>query len=55
MTGPYHSIQSLEIIVKNYKSFRKSVVTNKKLALKNLKLYFVSIKKPTFAMYIFKT
>ena len=39
MTGPYHSIQSLEIIVKNYKSFRKSVITNKKLALKKFKNY----------------
>ena len=41
MTGPYHSIQSLEIIVKNYKSFRKSVVTNKKLALKKFKNYIL--------------
>ena len=41
MTGPYHSIQSLEIIVKNYKSFRKSVITNKKLALKKFKNYIL--------------
>ena len=37
MTGPYHSIQSLEIIVNNYKSYKKSVIINKRLALKKFK------------------
>ena len=41
MTGPYHSIQSLELIIKNYKSFKKSVVINKKKALKKFKKYLV--------------
>ena len=45
MTGPYHSIQSLEIIIKNYRSFKKSVEINKKKALKKFKKYLVYSKK----------
>ena len=45
MTGPYHSIQSLEIIVNNYKSFKKSVVANKKLTLKKFKDFILLPKK----------
>ena len=39
MTGPYHTIQSLEIIVKNYQSFKKSVIINKKKAMKKFKKF----------------
>ena len=36
MTGPYHAMQSLELVLENYKSYKKSVITNKKLALKKI-------------------
>ena len=39
MTGPYHSIQSLELIVNNYKFFKRSVEINKKKAIKKFKRY----------------
>ena len=54
MTGPYHSIQSLEIIIKNYKSFKKSVEINKKKALKKFKKYLVYSKKnqPLLCTYL---
>ena len=54
MTGPYHSIQSLEIIVNNYKSFKKSVVANKKLTLKKFKDFILLPKKnqPLLCTYL---
>tara|TARA_B100001564_G_C20611525_1_gene657815 strand:+ start:461 stop:1435 length:975 start_codon:yes stop_codon:yes gene_type:complete len=54
MTGPYHSIQSLELIIKNYKSFKKSVVINKKKALKKFKKYLVYSEKnqPLLCTYL---
>ena len=54
MTGPYHSIQSLEIIIKNYRSFKKSVEINKKKALKKFKKYLVYSKKnqPLLCTYL---
>ena len=49
MTGPYHSIQSLEMILKNFKYFKKSVEINKKLTLKKLiDEYEISQKKKDF-------
>ena len=36
MTGPYHIIQSLYYVLKNYKKFRSTVIKNK---IKTLKLY----------------
>ena len=39
MTGPYHSIQSLELILENYKYFKKSIEINKKETLKKFKNY----------------
>ena len=30
MTGPYHTIQSLEKVLKKYNYYKKSVVQNKK-------------------------
>ena len=54
MTGPYHSIQSLEIIVNNYKSFKKSVITNKKLTLKKFKDFVLLPEKnqPLLCTYL---
>ena len=54
MTGPYHSIQSLEIIMNNYKFFKKSVVINKKKALKKFKDYLVYSNKnqPLLCTYL---
>tara|TARA_B100000989_G_scaffold125552_1_gene93108 strand:- start:443 stop:1423 length:981 start_codon:yes stop_codon:yes gene_type:complete len=54
MTGPYHSIQSLELILKNFKSFRKSVVINKKLILKKFKDHVLFPKKnqPLICTYL---
>ena len=54
MTGPYHSIQSLELIVKNYNNFKKSVIINKKKALKKFKNFLVYPKKnqPLLCTYL---
>ncbi len=54
MTGPYHSIQSLEMILENFKYFRKSVVINKKLILKKFKDYILFSKKnqPLLCTYL---
>ena len=54
MTGPYHSIQSLELILKNFKSFRKSVVINKKKMLKKFKDHVLFPKKnqPLICTYL---
>ena len=54
MTGPYHAIQSLELIVKNYKNFKKSVIVNKKRALSKFKNFLVYPKKnqPLLCTYL---
>ncbi len=54
MTGPYHSIQSLELILKNYKNFRKSVKVNKKETLKKFSEYVLFPKKnqPLLCTYL---
>ena len=54
MTGPYHSIQSLELILKKYKYFRKSVEINKKETLKRFKEYILYPKKnqPLLCTYL---
>lgn len=54
MTGPYHSIQSLELILKNYKKFKKSIVINKKKSLKIFKKYLIYPKKnqPLLCTYL---
>lgn len=54
MTGPYHSIQSLELILKKYKYFRKSVEINKKETLKRFKEYVLYPKKnqPLLCTYL---
>ena len=36
MTGPYHILQSLDVVLKNYNKLRKSVVVNKVSFLKNI-------------------
>ena len=41
MTGPYHAMQSLELVLENYKSYKKSVITNKKLALKKFEKFLI--------------
>ena len=54
MTGPYHAIQSLEMILKNYKYFKRSVEINKKLTLKKFKDYISLPKKnqPLLCTYL---
>ena len=54
MTGPYHSIQSLEHILKNYSKFKKSVIANKKKSLKRFKKYLIYPKKnqPLLCTYV---
>ena len=54
MTGPYHSIQSLEIVLKNFKYFKKSIEINKKLTLKKFKKYISLPKKnqPLLCTYL---
>ena len=54
MTGPYHSIQSLEMILKNFKYFKKSVEINKKLTLKKFKNHISLPKKnqPLLCTYL---
>ena len=41
MTGPYHAMQSLELVLENYKSFKRSVIINKKIALKKFKNFLI--------------
>ena len=43
MTGPYHAIYSLDLVLKNYSAFKYSVVMNKKKFLERAK-NFLSIK-----------
>jgi len=45
MTGPIHTIQSLEQILKKYNHFKKSVINNKKRMLLKFKKYLVYSKK----------
>ena len=45
MTGPIHTIQSLEQILKKYNQFKKSVINNKKRMLLKFKKYLVYSKK----------
>ena len=54
MTGPYHAIQSLEMVLKNYKYFKRSVEINKKLTLKKFKNYISLPKKnqPLLCTYL---
>ena len=39
MTGPYHILQSLDVVLKNYNKLRKSVVVNKVSFLKKYRKY----------------
>lgn len=54
MTGPYHTIQSLEPILRNYNQIRKSVLINKKKIIKKYKKYLTyKIKnQPLLCTYI---
>ncbi|MAV05555.1 MAG: hypothetical protein CMI71_00905 [Candidatus Pelagibacter sp.] len=54
MTGPYHAIQSLEFILKDYNKFKKSVVMNKKKITKKFKNFLVYEKKnqPLLCTYL---
>ena len=45
MTGPYHTIQSLEKVLKKYNYYKKSVVQNKKKMMRKFKDYLVYPKK----------
>ena len=37
MTGPYHAMQSLELVLKNYNFFKKSILIKQKKTLKKFK------------------
>lgn len=54
MTGPYHSIQSLEMVLKKYEEIKKSVLINKKLTLKKFKSFTLYPKKnqPQLCTYL---
>ena len=56
MTGPYHTIQSLEKVLKKYNYYKKSVVQNKKKMIKKFKDYLVYPKKnqPFLCTYVNK-
>lgn len=56
MTGPYHAVQSLELVLKNYKYFKKSVLINKTKALKKFKSLILYPKKnqPLLCTYVTK-
>lgn len=56
MTGPYHAIQSLELILKNYRYFKRSVLINKNKALKKFKDLILYPKKnqPLLCTYLTK-
>ena len=45
MTGPYHAVQSLELVLQNYKYFKKSVMINKNKTLKKFKDLILYPKK----------
>ena len=54
MTGPYHAIQSLELILKNYTKFKKSVLINKNKISKKFKKFLVYKKEnqPLLCTYL---
>ena len=52
MTGPYHTIQSLEKVLKKYNYYKKSVVQNKKKMIRKFKDYLVYPKKSAIFMYV---
>ncbi len=56
MTGPYHIILSLKNILKNYNSFKKSILINKKIFMKKFENFLVykSINQPKICTYVDK-
>ena len=56
MTGPYHAVQSLELVLQNYKYFKKSVMINKNKTLKKFKDLILYPKKnqPLLCTYLTK-
>ena len=54
MTGPYHSIQSLELILNKYRLFKKSVEINKNETIKKFNKYVLYPKKnqPLLCTYL---
>ncbi len=56
MTGPYHTIQSLDNILRRYKDIKKSVSTNKKMIKKKYKnlLIYNNKNQPLLCSYIDK-
>lgn len=56
MTGPYHTIQSLDGILKNYENMKKSIIINKKVFLKKFKNYLIYPEKnqPLLCTYVSK-
>jgi 2-aminoethylphosphonate-pyruvate transaminase len=54
MTGPYHSIQSLEMVLEKYAKMKKAVLINKKLTLKKFKPFIVypKINQPQLCTYL---
>lgn len=54
MTGPYHIIQSLEHILKNYNKFKKTVLVNKKKMMNKFKKFLIYEKKnqPAICTYV---
>ena len=56
MTGPYHAMQSLELVLKNYNFFKKSILINKKKTLKKFKdqIIFPKQNQPLLCTYLKK-
>ena len=54
MTGPYHSIQSLEKVLDKHENFRHSVIVNKKIFLKRFedKLIYNIKNQPLICTYV---
>ena len=45
ITGPYHIIQSLDHVLKNYNNLKKSVITNKRIIEKKYNKFLIYKKK----------
>lgn len=56
MTGPYHVMQSLYYVLKDYKNFKKAVIKNKEVFLKKYSKYliFSKINQANLCTYINK-
>ena len=56
MTGPYHIIQSLDHVLKNYNNLKKSVIINKRITEKKYKKFLIYKKKnqPLLCTYLNK-